>query len=76
MVLGDRLTYGVPTPVNSTHAERQRCQTWSVIGEDSVQPSRASTKLSLQYVCVCVCVCVLSGEWMGCQRRHSESHCR
>lgn len=40
------------TPMNLSHTERQSCQTWWAISGDGVQPSRASTKLSL--LCVCV----------------------
>lgn len=61
------------TPLNLSHTERRRCQTWWVISGDSVQPSRASTKLSL--VRVFVCVYILFGEWRGRRGRHSDSRC-
>lgn len=39
-------------PANLSHTERQRCQMWSAISGDSVQTSRASTKLLLVRVSV------------------------
>lgn len=63
-----------PTPVNLSHAERQRCQTELVIGGDSVQPSRASTNCRW---CVCVHVRVShSLESRGGAKRHSDSNCK